>query len=196
MLASRRLLLAGRFAVAVTLVVAMGGCARIPADARTINEASRLLAASPDPPAADAPGWEQVRLPDYWDAEMRRRSVEGWYRVTIDLATAPTQLWAVYLPRVGQTAGVWVNGVHLGGGDLVDPLPRDWVNPLFFTVPAEILHPGTNEVLVRVLTHIGAPGYLRNIVIGPERSLRTVYERLLGWQRGLTQVIAATTPRA
>jgi hypothetical protein len=25
-------------------------------------------------------------LPDYWDAEQRRRSVEGWYRVTVDLA--------------------------------------------------------------------------------------------------------------
>jgi hypothetical protein len=67
------------------------------------------------------------------------------------------------------------------------------VNPLFFTVPAELLRPGANEVLVRVLTHIGAPGYLRGVEVGPERALRPVFDRTLGLQLGLTQVIAATT---
>jgi signal transduction histidine kinase len=179
-------------AFVATLVVA-GGCARVPADVQTFFEASRLLVASPNPPAADATGWEPVQLPDYWDAELRRRSVQGWYRVTVDLTAPPTEIWAVYLPRVGQTAGVWVNGVHLGGGDVVDPLPRDWVNSLFFTVPAELLHPGANDVVVRVLTHIGAPGYLRGIDVGPERSLRPVFDRILGLQLGLTQMIAAAT---
>jgi len=187
-LASRRLLLA----FGATLVVA-SGCARVPADVQTIHEASRFLGTASSLPAANAPGWETVPLPDYWDGDMRRRAVEGWYRVTLELAAAPTELWAVYLPRVGQTAGVWVNGVHLGGGDAVDPLPRDWVNPLFFTVPTEILRSGTNEVAVRVLTHVGAPGYLRDVEIGPERSLRRVFDRVLWWQLGLTQVIAATT---
>jgi hypothetical protein len=113
--------------------------------------------------------------------------------MTVELDAAPTELWAIYLPRVGQTAGLWVNGVHLGGGDVVDPLPRDWVNPLLFTVPAEILRPGANEIFVRLLTHVGAPGYLRDLEIGPERSLRRVFDRILWWQLGLTQVIAATT---
>ena len=188
MLTPRRQLLA----FVATLVVA-GGCARVPADVQTIREASRFLGAASSPPAADAPGWEHVPLPDYWDGDMRRRSVEGWYRITVELAAVPTELWAIYIPRVGQTAGLWVNGVHLGGGDVVDPLPRDWVNPLLFTVPAEILRPGANEIVVRVMTHLGAPGYLRDVEIGPERSLRRVFDRVLWWQLGLTQVIAATT---
>ena len=117
MLASKRLLLA----VSVTLV-ATGGCVRTPADVQTFHEASRLLVASPSPPAADAAGWETVRLPDYWDAELRRRSIQGWYRVTVDLAERPTEIWAVYLPRVGQTAGVWVNGVQVHDG-------KDYLRP-------------------------------------------------------------------
>jgi hypothetical protein len=64
-------------AVNVTILVATGGCVRTPADVQTFHEASRLLTASPNPPAADATGWQLVQPPDYWDAELRRRSVQG-----------------------------------------------------------------------------------------------------------------------
>ena len=187
-------LLAARLAVGATLAVALSGCVpALPDEVHTTHEALRLLVEAASPPPADHAGWEHVTLPDYWGPSLRRKSVEGWYRIAVSVEAGPSELWAVYLPRVGQTAGVWVNGVLVGGGETADPLPRDWVSPHLYTIPHELLRAGANDVVVRVRTHIGAPGYLRSISVGPDRALRRVYDRVLWWQVGLTQVIAATT---
>jgi len=153
----------------------------------------RILVEDTRPPAADRDGWERVALPDYWGPSARRRSLEGWYRTSIALDAAPDELWAVYLPRVGQTPSAWVNGVLVGGGTVEDPLPRDWVRPHLFTVPHELLHAGPNDVVVRVRTHIGAPGYLRAMFVGPEHLVWPLYDRVLWWHLGLTQVVAAAS---
>src|SRR6185436_2294068 len=102
-----------------------------------------------------------------------------------------SELWAVYMPRVGQAAAVWVNGVHVGGDVGGDPLPRDWIRPQLFTVPPTLLHAGRNVVDVHLRTHIGEPGYVRTIVVGPEAVLRHVHQVVSWWQVGLTQVVAA-----
>jgi signal transduction histidine kinase len=193
-LVSTRRLAAARLGLVTTLVVGSSGCVpALPRNVHTAHEATRLLVEDVSPPPADREGWEHVPLPDYWGPSLRRRSVQGWYRITVSLDGAPSTLWAVYLPRVGQTADVWVNGILVGGGDTADPLPRDWVSPHLHTIAHELLHVGANDVVVRVRTHIGAPGYLRSISVGPDAPLRRVYDRALWWQVGLTQVIAATT---
>jgi signal transduction histidine kinase len=166
---------------------------RLPPTSRRASRPSAFLVEATAPPPADREGWERVTLPDYWGASLRRRSIEGWYRITVTLDAAPTELWAVYLPRVGQTASVWINGTLVGGGETGDPLPRDWVSPHIHSVARELLRPGANDVVVSVRTHLGAPGYLRSISVGPDRLLRRVYDRVLWWQVGLTQVIAAAT---
>jgi signal transduction histidine kinase len=143
-------------------------------------------------PPATAAGWELVPLPDYWRPDAPR-GLAAWYRTTITVDREPGELWAVYLPRISQTASVWVNGRHVGGGPDTDPLPRDWIRPHLFTVPRELVHPGANDVAVRIRTHIGAPGYVRTIEVGPERLLRPVYESALWWGVELTQIIAAAS---
>jgi hypothetical protein len=183
-----------RRGVVAALAFALAGCVpALPPEVHTTHEAERLLVEAASPPPVDAEGWQRVTLPDYWGAGLRRRSLEGWYRITVSLDVAPAELWAVYLPRVGQTAGVWVNGVLVGGGETSDPLPRDWVSPHLYSVARELLHPGANDVVVRVRTHLGAPGYLRSISVGPDRLLRRVYDRVYWWQVGLAQVISAAT---
>lgn len=178
--------------IAAALLAA--GC--VPAPSPPVHDPSavrRLLADDATPPADDRAGWERIELPDYWSAALRRRAVQGWYRTTLDLDAVPTELWAVYLPRVSQAAAVWVNGVHVGGHVGGDPLPRDWIRPHIFTVPHELLRVGENVVDVHVRTHLGAPGYVRAIAFGPDRVLRPVHHAVTWWQVGVTQVVAAAT---
>jgi hypothetical protein len=137
----------------------------------------RRLGDAPTPPADDAPGWESVKLPDYWGIAIRRQHLEGWYRGTVHLADAPRELWAVFLPRIGQNVAVWVNHELVGdGGPFTEPLPRNWNRPQLYSVPSRLLHAGDNVVHVRIRTHPGAPGYLRAIYVGPARELGPVFE--------------------
>ena len=189
-----RLLAVQRLAVVATLAFSLTGCVpALPPEVHTTHEAERILVEAASPPPIEAEGWQHVTLPDYWGPNARRKSLEGWYRITVSLDAAPSELWAAYVPRVSATAGVWVNGVLVGGGETTDPLPRDWVSPHIYDIPRELLGAGANDVVVRIRTHVGAPGYLRSISVGPDRLLRRVYDRVYWWQVGLTQVIAAAT---
>jgi signal transduction histidine kinase len=162
-----------------------------PPGIHTATEAQRVFSMDVEPPP-DLAGSRTVGLPDYWRA-VPERGLAAWYRTTLALDRDVDELWAVYLPRIGQTASVWVNGRLVGGGPDTDPLPRDWIRPHLFTVPQELLRSGTNDVAVRIRTHVGAPGYLRTIEVGPERSLRPLYESALWWGVELTQIIAAAS---
>lgn len=182
-----------RSVVGAVALVATGCVSAVPPAVHTPSEVRRLLADDALPPADDRPGWERVALPDYWGAAMRRHGLDGWYRTVVTLDAPGPELWAVYLPRVSQAASVWVNGVHVGGDVRRDPLPRDWLRPQLATVPPALLRAGPNRIDVHVRTHLGAPGYLRAIAVGPDRVLRRVQQSALWWQVGLTQVIAAAT---
>jgi signal transduction histidine kinase len=174
-------------------LIAAGCVPALPPTVHEPTEVRRLLANDESPPPDDRPGWETVALPDYWGVAIRRHGLDGWYRTTVTLDAPPPALWAVYLPRVSQVAAVWVNGVHVGGDVGGNPLPRDWIRPHLVAVPPTLLHAGRNVVDVHVRTHIGAPGYVRTVVVGPERVLRHVYHVVSWWQVGLTEVIAGAT---
>jgi signal transduction histidine kinase len=178
--------------IVLAILVGAAACAGVPASGvRWTTEAERLFASDLTPPP-DGPGWETAPLPDYWRPDARR-GLTAWYRTTVRLDGDADELWAVYLPRIGQTASVWVNDRLVGGGPDTDPLPRDWIRPHLFTIPEALLRPGANDVAVRIRTHIGAPGYLRTIEVGPERILQPLYESALWWGVELTQIIAAAS---
>jgi signal transduction histidine kinase len=177
------------------LVGLLLGCAAEHAPGeRLVDAARRLLVASPTPPPADAAGWTPVALPDFWGIDVRRRALEGWYRADVHLPAAPADTWALYFPRVGQNVAAWVNGVLVGdGGSFADPLPRNWNRPLLFTIPAPLLRAGDNTIAVRLITHRGAPGYLRPFHLGPLAELRPLYARRTWWQVDVTQIVGAGT---
>jgi signal transduction histidine kinase len=182
-----------RSLVCAVAVVAAGCVPALPPTVHEPTEVRRLLSNDALPPSDDRAGWEVVSLPDYWGIAIRRHGVEGWYRTTVTLDAPTSELWAVYLPRISQAAAVWVNGVHVGGDVRGDRLPRDWIRPHLVVVPPTLLRAGRNVVDLHVRTHLGAPGYVRTIVVGPERLLRRVYHAVSWWQVGLTQVVAAAT---
>jgi signal transduction histidine kinase len=185
----------GRAGVALCLLLALAGCVREDASGTpVIADVWRVFQAGPVPPPDDAPGWERVRLPDFWGIDVRRHAVEGWYRATFRLDAVPDEPWAVYLPRIAQTVAVWMNGEYIGDtGRFTEPLPRHWNRPVLLTVPAALLRPGENVLRIRLATHVGAPGFLRPFHVGPLRVLRPLYDRRMWWQVNVPQIVGGGT---
>jgi len=181
--------------VVVACLVALAGCARaLPPNVVEIDRAERLLVSSSAPPAADAPGWTTVSLPDWWGVAVRRSHLEGWFRARLRLREAPREVWAVHLPRIGQSAGVWVNGELIGtSGGFTEPLPRNWNRSQLFPVPASILRVGENDILIRLVTHRGAPGFLRGFFVGPVRLLQPLHDARVWRQETLGQIIGTAS---
>jgi signal transduction histidine kinase len=165
------------------------------ADGRiVVGEAVLALQPGPVPPASDDPRWQRVPLVDLWGVERRAVAVEGWYRAEVSLPAPPSELWAVYLPRVALNAAVLVNGEQVGdGGRMDEPIARNWNRPLLFTVPPGLLHAGSNTVHIRVKMIDMAPGYLGPFEVGPERVLRPSYERRYLRQVTLAQMATLAT---
>ena len=184
-----------RRATTLVLAVVLAACQaeRAPGAFR-IESLQRIFRTDAVPPPASAPGWEPVSLPDFWGIAIRRHAVEGWFRATVPLDAPPEQPWAIYLPRVGQNVTAWVNGIPVGdGGRMTPPLPRNWNRPLLFTVPPALLHAGANVVDLHLVTHPGAPGYLRPFFLGPLDALRPLYARRAWWQVSFAQIVGGGT---
>jgi signal transduction histidine kinase len=157
--------------VVALLAVVGAGCTALPnPEVVVIHHGELLIDPAPALPPPDRPGWETVALPDTWTIERRRVGTAGWYRFTFRTAMVPSELWGVYLPRVGMNAAVYVNGELVGdGGPFTPDLARNWNRPLYFTVPAELVRAGSNEVLIRLETPRSSPGFLQGLVLGPDR---------------------------
>jgi signal transduction histidine kinase len=121
----------------------------------------------------------------------RRHAIEWWYRLQVSLPVAPTTPWAVYVPRAAQTMALWVNGTVAGdGGRFTDPLPRDWHRPQFFTLAPGMLRAGTNEIVVRLKTHLGSPGFLHVVSVGPVAALHSEYTWRVWGQLTAPRIVA------
>jgi signal transduction histidine kinase len=143
-----------------------------PVASLTIAEFQQSDAARPQELAPDA--WQRVTL---GHAIRPAPGMVGsaWYRLRFVAPARPVSLWSVYLPRPYANVAVFVNGELIGdGGPMTAPLPvhRD---PLRFTFPARLLHPGVNEVAVRTVTNTTLSG-LGRIYVAPAAQLEPAYD--------------------
>lgn len=142
--------------------------------------------------AGEAP--EPIRLPDYWWPERRLRHDEAEYRFPVHLESAPTQLWAVFLPRLSMNAAVYVNGEFIGdGGNMTRPLARNANRPLLFRIPTGMLRPGENAIDVRLAVERTFPGILDPIDIGPEAALSPRFDLRYAFVVTVPQGVAVTS---
>ncbi|MFL5895788.1 MAG: glycoside hydrolase family 2 protein [Thermoleophilaceae bacterium] len=90
-------------------------------------------------------GWEPVSVPSTFDPrplEYLFRGTVAWYRLRFEAPrTTYGYLWALRFDQVRRRSVVWLNGRWLGGHD--DPYTP-------FELDARGLHPGTNELVLRV----------------------------------------------
>lgn len=126
------------------------------------------------PPAT---GWVNVTLPDEWTARWPDFDGVVWYRLTWQEPANPGPL-AVAIDYLNMAGAVSLNGTLLErDASLVEPLTRAWNLPRYALLPAPLLHPGENTLLVRVSgLSPYAPG-LGGVTLGDPAGLAAVHAR-------------------
>jgi len=148
------------------------------ATAWEITQAEFLVSDARIPPQGGAEQWRQVSLPHRWNHDMHGTSGTAWYRLKFSVDSIDHDLWGVYLPQFSMNAAVWLNGNLIGdSGRFEEPMSRNWNTPLLFSIPAPLLKPGGNVVVIRVKAYANNGGGLAPVYIGPAAALTGPYER-------------------
>jgi len=106
--------------------------------------------------ASDRLTWKPVPKIDFWDSwgpEWKSHVGAAWFRRRFDLTRAQANNGATLsLGVFDDMDQTWVNGVPVGG-------TSDWAAQRVYAVPAGVLHPGTNEIVIYVLNTYGPGGF-------------------------------------
>ncbi|MGB8191532.1 MAG: sialate O-acetylesterase [Chitinophagaceae bacterium] len=100
-------------------------------------------------------GWHNINIPGYWE-DQGVKDLDGivWYRKEIDVPAAMTGMPAkVYLGRIVDADFLYVNGVLAGNTTYQYPQRR-------YVLPAGVLKPGKNILVVRVINNFGKGGFV------------------------------------
>lgn len=128
-----------------------------------------------DPARVDAaPGWIDVKIPDFWSLTRRARSEAGWYRARIDLPAELPSDWAVAVDGHWSSLGVYCNGERIGSSDVAErayPAPLASRGTLLLQLPRAHLHPGTNQILLHYRPLPDEIGGLSWMAVGPRAAL-------------------------
>ena len=158
-----------------------------------LDRAEFVLDGAESPPPDSAP-WKPQSLPDNWNLSRPQASGFGWYRIRFVLAQVPTQLYAVYAPKIAINAAFYLNGQYLGsGGVFAFPvaIARNANRPQFFVMVPQLLRSGNNTLYVRIWSAANVGGGLAQVQVGPEDELRPAFERRYLFQVQLQQISAA-----
>lgn len=99
--------------------------------------------------------WRSINVPGYWE-DQGIRDLDGvvWYRKEIDVPAAMTQLPAkIALGRIIDADELYVNGKQVGRTTYQYPQRR-------YMLPAGVLQPGKNLLVVRVTNQSGKGGFV------------------------------------
>ncbi len=153
-------------------------CAGAWADPVRPSHADVFFGSDAAPPRANEE-WQRVALPFMFD-----RGV-AWFRVEFDAPPlAPGEEWAVYLPYFYTGGRLFINGMPLGHiREPDDDVVVRWERPQLVPMPAQLLRPGRNQLLIRVAASSISRGWLPLLAIGPQEQLLTEYDRRLFWVR-------------
>ena len=133
-------------------------------------------------------GWQKYWLPGYWD-DQGVRGLNGivWFRKEIKIPESMTGKPAkLFLGRIVDADNVYVNGVLSGSITYQYP-------PRRYNLPAGLLKPGKNIIMVRVTNYSGKGGFVPDkpyyLVTGPD-SIDLRGE----WRYKVGQVFRPVTP--
>jgi len=99
--------------------------------------------------------WHNINIPGYWE-DQGIRNLDGivWYRKEVDVPASMTGIPAkVFLGRVVDADFLYINGKLVGNTTYQYPQRR-------YKVPADLLKPGKNIFVVRVINNAGKGGFL------------------------------------
>ncbi|MCU0804476.1 MAG: hybrid sensor histidine kinase/response regulator [Burkholderiales bacterium] len=166
----------------------LGAPDRAHADPTVWLEADFARSENGEPPRTDS-AWTRQRLPDDWRTTRPGVAGYGWYGFDLDLPAPPGELHAIYVPRLGVEAVVFVNGQRVGDtGPGAETERRTWKRPQLFTVPPALLRAGANRIELRLRGDAAGAGRndawngLGPVSMGLDRELRPLYQSRMTWQ--------------
>ncbi|TXK48139.1 sialate O-acetylesterase [Pontibacter qinzhouensis] len=100
-------------------------------------------------------GWQNINVPGYWeDQGIRDLNGSVWYRREIEVPAAMAGVPAkVHLGRIVDADFLYINGKQVGHTSYQYPQRR-------YSLPASVLKPGKNVLVVRVLNTGGKGGFI------------------------------------
>ena len=117
-----------------------------------------------------------VKLPYQWDTHYPGLGGEAYFRIPFALAAVPAELHSLYVPRLGNAYGIWLNGKLLAhNGDMVRGNGPDFAKaPRHVVLPPHLL--GQQNLLeVRIRADAGRRGGLSPLLLGPLDEVYPLY---------------------
>lgn len=160
----------------------------VPARALTLVEQAQLTLSLRGQAPVQLP--QTVTLPYDWD--QRQGAVDGEARFAFELPAAdPATPLALFVPRLGNSFRVSVNGRELARFGTFPPGPYDDAGsaPQYFVLPASG-SASPQRVEIVIAAQAARQGGLSPVVVGREAEIRPLYERSLFWQISAGRFIA------
>lgn len=143
---------------------------------RALTQAAAIASPARIPPPESAP-WKAVTLPDNWYRSRPGYSGAVWYRIPFEVRPDALFTHALYVPRSSASQlAFWVNTHRLSFSYAYgDPRLTELQRPLIYTVPAVMLHPGTNYLYVQAIGEADYRQGLTRITVGHGASVRSSF---------------------
>lgn len=174
--------------VLVFLLGALLGTLTAQAETLELHQASFVASTASQPPPPHA-NWQAQTLPDEWRNTHDPALESGWYQFRIQRLAPDASIQAVYLPKLGMNAAVWLNDTFIGnGGNMQEPLSRNWNRPLLFPIPHGVLREGENILYIHLRGARYSQPILNPVYLGSEASLRPLHDSAIFQHITLSQV--------
>lgn len=143
-----------------------------------LRSASAVLAVDGREPHA-----AQVRLPYHWDRHHRSFPGEAEFVIQFPLKDLPAEPYALYFPRLGNTAEIMLNGTLMARlGDIGSPNGADYSkSPQLVSIPAQLLQ-YENVLRIRVRADAGRRGGVSAITLGPASEVERQFDQAFQWR--------------
>lgn len=118
----------------------------------------------------------EVTLPYHWDRRHPGQAGQAVFEIPFSLSADPAQPYGLYLPRIGNTAEISLNGALLARfGDPQQVNGEDYAKaPQYVPIPTRLLA-RENVFRVQLRADGGRRGGLATLVVGPAREVRPLY---------------------
>jgi len=126
---------------------------------------------------------QRVSLPYHWDRQHPGLAGTATFELPFILQEVPTELYALYLPRLGNVYEVWLNGALIQhNGDLQHGNGLDFAKaPRLIEISPDLLST-RNLLRIHIRTDVGRSGGLAPLTLGPDKLIYPVFLRAYLWR--------------
>lgn len=151
---------------------------------------AQFLADAATEPPQDSVAWRSVLLPSRRGAYSPDIHLPSWYRIAFNVPPDSTGDWAMHIRELTPAAEIWLNGRNIAY--LATPRsPETALRAYFVSFKADWLHPGTNELYLRIPPAADARSALSTVLIGPLAPVLEESDSRHFWEATLRHVVVA-----